>query len=158
MELNRDLKEYNANNKEVAYNHWINHGQKEGRLREFDWCCYVKKYNLANLNIDTKIKAINHWLDNGKPELNNQINYDEQLFDWKYYISHNSDLSHLQSYEAALHHWINYGIKEHRKSHNFKWTNYLLANSDLVNEGINTENQAIYHWINYGKKEKRKMC
>ena len=40
----------------------------------------------------------------------------------------------------------------------FDENGYLLANNDLVNEGINTESLAIYHWINHGKKEKRKMC
>jgi hypothetical protein len=159
IELNTDLKELGVSDREVAYNHWINHGKKEGRLYSFDWCTYIKNYNLINQSIDTKSKAIEHWLNNGKPDYNNKnTNYDEELFDWKYYVETNSDLSHIKNSEMAWNHWITYGKNEGRQTNNFKWTNYLLANNDLVNEGINTESLAIYHWINHGKKEKRKMC
>jgi hypothetical protein len=96
---------------------------------------------------------------NGKPDYNIEYkNYDEELFDWEYYISTNKDLSHLKNEEQARKHWLAYGKNEGRKTNNFKWTNYLLANNDLVSEGINNENLALHHWINHGKKENRKLC
>ena len=159
VELNTDLKELGVKDRDVAYEHWINHGKKEGRLYSFDWCNYIKNYNLVNQSIDTKTKAIEHWLNSGKPDYNNgNINYEEELFDWEYYVKTHNDLSHIKNKNQAWSHWITYGKSEGRKTTNFKWTNYLLANNDLVNNGINTESLALYHWVNHGKKENRKMC
>jgi len=157
LELNRDLKAVGISTKEEAYLHWIQHGIKEGRLDKFDWCTYVKNYNLLSKSIDTKIKAINHWLDNGTPEINiENINYTDQLFDWKFYVDAHADLSHISSPQLAWNHWLAYGKKEGRKCHHFNWTNYLLLNSDLIQIGIDNEFLATEHWIKHGRKENRK--
>lgn len=157
LELNVDLKEAGIETKEQARFHWLYHGIKEGRLCKFDWCTYVKNYNLLSKSIDNKIKAINHWLDNGKPEINMiTIDYQEQLFDWKYYIEEHKDLKQFNTPIIAWNHWITYGKKEGRKCHNFNWTNYLLLNSDLIKSGIDNEMLATEHWINHGRKENRK--
>ena len=50
-----------------------------------------------------------------------------------------------------------FGKKEGRKGHNFNWTNYLLANSDLVKVGIDNEIAATKHWIYNGRLENRKI-
>jgi hypothetical protein len=160
LELNPDLTE-NDNNltKEDAYNHWINHGKNEGRLCYFDWCLYIKNYNLVSKSIDTKIKAIRHWINNGMPILSNKTkdDYDYELFDWKFYIKSNEDLNHIDSHELAWNHWINFGKHEGRISHNFKWSTYLLLNNDLIEAGINTEDLALSHYIKHGKHEQRRI-
>ena len=159
IELNSDLKEYGTMTKEVAYKHWKEHGMLEGRLHKFDWCSYIKNYNLVSQSVDNKIKAINHWINNGRPQVNytSEVN-ERELFDWKYYVENNSDLQHIDNENMAWEHWCYYGKNEGRNNSSFKWTNYLLANDDLLNVGINTEPLAIYHWIHHGKKENRKMC
>ena len=158
IELNSDLKNFGVVTKEVAYNHWKHHGIKEGRINKFDWCAYIKNYNLVSQSIDNKVKAINHWINNGRPLINyfNSVT-DKDLFDWEYYVENNNDLKHINNSDMAWDHWCNYGKDEGRNHSSFKWTNYLLANDDLLNVGINTEALAIYHWIHHGKKENRKM-
>ena len=157
LELNRDLKEAGIETKEEAYFHWTKHGITEERLCKFDWCAYVKNYNLLYKSIDNKIKAINHWLDNGKPEINIiNVDYESQLFDWKYYMDEYKDLKQFNTPKLAWNHWITYGKKEGRKCHNFNWTNYLLLNGDLIQCGIDNEMLATEHWINHGRKENRK--
>jgi hypothetical protein len=160
LELNPDLTENDSNiTKEDAYNHWINYGKKEGRICYFDWCFYIKNYNLVSKSIDNKIKAIRHWIDNGRPILSRKTkdDYDLELFDWEFYTTSNNDLNHIDSYELAWSHWINFGKNEGRIPHNFKWTTYLLLNNDLIESGINTEDLALSHYINHGKYEKRRI-
>ena len=87
--------------------------------------------------------------------INKEINDD--YFNWYDYISLYDDLKYIKNKEDAYYHWKNYGKKEGRISHNFKWTNYLLLNSDLIEAGINTESQALSHYIKHGKLENRKI-
>jgi glycosyltransferase involved in cell wall biosynthesis len=74
-----DLKVACVNTKEKAWNHWINHGQKEGRISNicyldtdykiFDWEQYVSNYmDLQQNGINIKEKAWNHWINYGKKE------------------------------------------------------------------------------------------
>ena len=127
-------------------------------MNKFDWCAYIKNYNLVSKSIDNKVKAINHWISNGRPQISYASSVDDkELFDWEYYIEHNSDLKHIDNRDMAWYHWCNYGKNEGRTYNSFKWTNYLLANDDLLSVGINTEALAIYHWIHHGKNENRKM-
>lgn len=157
LELNTDLTE-NIKNKSDALKHWNMHGKNEGRVCSFDWCSYVKNNNLLSQSIDTKSKAIQHWYQNGKPTLSEfDNNYDDQLFNWKFYINKYDDLKVLDNEEKARYHWNNYGKLEGRICHNFKWTNYLLLNNDLIKVGINTEALAVKHYINHGIFENRKI-
>ena len=139
--------------------HWNIYGKKEGRICHFDWCLYIKNYNLLSKSIDNRTKAIQHWLTNGKPEINNknELDYEYELFNWHFYINKYEDLKHINSREMAWDHWINFGRKENRVSHNFKWSNYLLLNNDLIQAGIITESQALYHYIKHGINENRKI-
>lgn len=158
LELNQDLKDSGINGREEAIRHWLHHGKQENREHTFDWCSYIKKYNLISQSIDTKIKAINHWLDSGQPEINNnEKNPDMEMFDWKFYIHNYNDLKHLDNEASAYTHWSEFGKAEGRICNNFRWTNYLLYNKDLLSLGINTEELAIEHWVKYGKKENRKI-
>lgn len=158
VELNSDLKDSGVSTKMDAYHHWKNHGINEGRLYKFDWCTYVKNYNLLGKGIDNKMKAIRYWVKHGKPEVDPvKIDYDNELFDWKYYLHNHDDLKQIDTAEGARYHWDHFGKNEGRSSHNFIWTNYLLANSDLVKSGINTNTLATQHWINHGKYENRNI-
>jgi hypothetical protein len=160
LELNPDLIENDYGiTKEDAYHHWINHGKNEGRMWYFDWCLYIKNYNLVSKSIDTKIKAIRHWIDNGRPILSNKTkdDYDYELFDWQLYVGSYEDLKHIDSRELAWSHWINFGKQEGRIPHNFKWSTYLLLNNDLIEAGINTEDLALSHYIKHGIHEKRRI-
>jgi hypothetical protein len=154
IELNPDLK---LLSKEEAINHWNKFGTMENRLYYFDWFNYIKYYNLLPKLIDTKIKAVRHWNDNGRPLVNKIIDYNLELFDWKFYVNNYDDLKDLTNHKNALNHWLNFGQKEGRISNNFKWLNYLLLNKDLIESGINSESQATEHYIKHGKKEKRKI-
>ena len=135
------------------------YGKKEERQCNFDWCSYIKNYNLISKSIDNKIKAVQHWLANGQPCINNNefVDYDSELFNWKFYINNYGDLKDIDSHESAWYHWINFGKKEGRISHNFKWTNYLLLNNDLLESGINTERLAVTHYLKHGIHENRKI-
>ena len=39
----------------------------------------------------------------------------------------------------------------------FDWKEYLIANTDLIDGGINNEKLALQHWRNRGKIEKRPL-
>ena len=157
LEINLDLKESGIKTKEDAYRHWKTCGINEKRLYKIDWCRYIKDYNLMSKDINTKIKAIQYWNQNGKPEIHNSLNYENELFDWQFYVNKYGDLSHINNEQLAWSHWTNFGKAEGRLSNNFNWTNYLLANPDLVKLGINIESTAIYHWLKHGKSENRKI-
>lgn len=108
-----------------------------------------------------------------KDKGNNNVCYDnfnsyKDNFHWKKYISMNKDLKNINSKKDAIHHWINYGIKEKRtlyllndinlekdkdKDNNFDWKKYKNFYKDLKN--IHSKKDALLHWDNYGKKENR---
>ncbi len=72
-----DLKKAGINNIDNAWNHWINHGQYEGRhcqtntivIDDFDWEQYINNYSdLQNAGINTKLLALDHWTKYGMNE------------------------------------------------------------------------------------------
>jgi hypothetical protein len=73
-----DLKRSNINTKELAFEHWVNHGQKEGRTfftvsyddcNDFDWKKYINHYqDLKHANIRSRQDALYHWINYGKHE------------------------------------------------------------------------------------------
>ena len=160
-----DLKHISC--KKDAWTHWIHHGKKEGRkcnLNEmeilkkinedfFIWCDYVNLYDDLKY-ITCKEDAWEHWINYGKKE-GRICNKEKELFDWKYYVYANRDLTILDE-EDAWKHWINSGKKEERKMNDFNWIDYLSLNLDLVENKINTKEKAINHWIFCGKCENRK--
>jgi hypothetical protein len=44
-----------------------------------------------------------------------------------------------------------------QKNSEFNWKEYLIANTDLIDGGINNERLALQHWIERGKIEKRPL-
>jgi len=145
LDLNSDLRENGLKNEVDAINHWFKHGKAENRKYKFDWCKYIENNNLIVLNIDNKEKAIEHWKENDCPD-QDELDINDDLFDWQYYVKNNSDLSHLSHYELAKQHWDLHGRKEGRKCHAFSWTEYLMENPELVDEGIDSEVKAYLHW------------
>ena len=152
LELNKDLLDNEINTKEKALFHWENHGKYENRKYKFDWCLYINHFNLLSRGINDKRKAIDHWISNDYPEYIEE-DLDESLFDWKYYVSNNEDLKHINNVNDAKFHWNNFGKKEGRKCHNFNWTEYLFNNPYLVDEGIDNEMKVTKYWIDYNKTE-----
>ena len=146
LDLNLDLKDAGINNEVDSINHWLKHGKFENRKHKFDWCKYIENNNLLVLNIDNKEKAILHWKENGCPD-QQEIDVNEKLFDWEYYIANNEDLNHIKTQEQAKSHWESHGKNEGRKCHLFSWTEYLMENPELLEEGIDTEIKALNHWI-----------
>lgn len=89
-------------------------------------------------------------------------------FNWKDYISLNSDLSGLNQQNSEKH-YLQFGYFERRKYHkkkppqiiegpfgnlpsDFNWETYILVNNDLSNM---KKDQAVKHYLKYGIKEKR---
>lgn len=80
------------------------------------------------------------------------------VYDYDYYITYNPDLVKPMGGDQTktLLHFINYGMKEGRKSHpNFDWKIYRIANKDLK-RAFGDDTKAYYiHYIVYGQHENR---
>jgi hypothetical protein len=70
-----DLRNAGINTRELALQHWNNHGIHEGRTyiniidNNFDWETYIDNYeDLRNAGINTKELALQHWNNHGKNE------------------------------------------------------------------------------------------
>lgn len=76
-----DLQRNRVDTRELAEEHWLKTGMKEGRTYykipyqpakvrpDFDWKTYINNYSdLRSLGINTKEKAVKHWLSQGKRE------------------------------------------------------------------------------------------
>jgi hypothetical protein len=95
-------------NKNDAWNHWINNGKNEGRICKFDWCSYIGNLKIPNIN--TKDEALDHWIQNHKKKFT--VPND---FNWLTYLVTNHDLLNLVTTEVeAKYHWLNYGQFENR--------------------------------------------
>ena len=81
-----ELKEICQNKYQLAYNHWVNNGQKENRICEhpdkdkFDWVFYINSNNLKQDNIFDERNAIIHWYTKGK-EMNLLCNENSNFYD-----------------------------------------------------------------------------
>lgn len=90
-----DLLNENINNYKKAYNHWINHGIKEGRTFEkknnFDWKQYIENYeDLRIAGIDEEFIAAKHWINHGIKE--GRTFERKNNFNCKQNIENNEDL------------------------------------------------------------------
>lgn len=109
-------------NPEQAKQHFLEHGQKEGRhscvelVEDFDYDFYVKKNpDLTNL---TQQEAFTHWLTIGKFEnRRNRIkkNPKTKNFDPGFYVDsyHDLKIKHLNP-RQSLNHYLSHGSKEGR--------------------------------------------
>lgn len=80
---------------------------------DFNWTTYlILNPDVARVDCCQK-SAQSHWITHGQKE---QRSYHSQevKFNWKFYTSYYPDLEHIPSEEAALRHYIHYGIKEGR--------------------------------------------
>lgn len=83
IDVYEDVKASNITTKELAFQHWINYGQKEGRqfflidmpyndyndYNDFDWKKYIDYYeDLKTANLKCRSDALAHWLNYGKYE------------------------------------------------------------------------------------------
>jgi hypothetical protein len=87
--------------------------------------------------------------------MNKQIPSD---FNWKVYISMNSDINHITNKQDAINHYCNYGINENRIYKfklpiDFNWKAYVKLNQDINH--ITNQKSAIKHFCTYGANEKR---
>jgi hypothetical protein len=87
------------------------------------------------------------------------------IFNWQYYLNLYPELkaAGINTPQAALNHWILFGINEGRKCYenlndvnNFYWQYYLSLYKDLRDADLNTPERAFEHWIAFGMKEGRK--
>ena len=170
-----DLKEHNINNEEKAYKHYLEYGKNEGRIyydlekiKYFDWITYLNNYpDLKEHGIDTEEKAKDHYLNKGMKEYRVFYNLNDSIyndFDWKKYVSENSDLNNLGLNKIdTIFHWLNYGNKEGRTFYkysskglplDFVWNEYISLYKDLK-DSIHNEDDAIEHYLNHGIYEGR---
>ena len=141
-------------NKNDAWNHWLHHGEKEGRI-------YFNK--------DDKDEDILNIIQE------QELRY---TFDWITYKATYEDLYLIDSLDDAWNHWVNHGkiegrtffsIEEHEaieirgiETENtieslklrFDWIKYKDEYDDLYL--IDSLDEAWDHWIHHGKNEGRK--
>ncbi|MGB5900443.1 MAG: tetratricopeptide repeat protein [Geitlerinemataceae cyanobacterium] len=157
LELNPDLQGH-LQSKWSAIQHFLVHGEKEGRLYSFDQLYYQPKPDSETVQVTG--------------ESHTAREKDEELaFDWTFYLDYNEDLTNIASYEEAYDHWLNYGKAEGRiaseeqfyQAHgiqksdipiDFDWQGYLDLHLDLK-ENINSKWKAISHYLTIGWTEKR---
>ena len=172
LDYNLDVRS-NVDCKAKAIEHWKQNGMPQMKK-------YTKHGGEENSDESKKTKINNHFDNNGmhddsgnhnndnevdNNEVDNvrfenvdrekDIDYDDLLFDWKFYVSMHQDLHTIKTPRDALHHWRNHGKSERRCCHNFNWVNYLSLNPDLIDHGVSTKAKAIAHWIEKGKLEGR---
>jgi tetratricopeptide (TPR) repeat protein len=157
LELNPDLQGH-LQSKWSAIQHFLVHGEKEGRLYSFNQLYYQPKSESQNL------EAIN------SPQTSTKKDTDS-TFDRSFYLDYNEDLRSIASYEEAYYHWLNHGKAEGRvaseeqfyEAHgvkksdipiDFDWQGYLDLHLDLK-ENIHSKWKALSHYITIGWKEKR---
>jgi hypothetical protein len=127
-----DLKVACVNTKEKAWNHWINYGEKEGRICNlcyldidyiiFDWEQYVSNYmDLQQNGINTKEKAWNHWINCGKKEGRHFLKIPNLFL-----LENNNVFKYKISVILVLH-------------NNTNWFNYLITKLKKISEKYNIE-------------------
>lgn len=136
IDYHKDLRESGIDNKEKAFDHYLNHGKLENRVyREkttFDWLFYIHYYQDLNLiGINTEEKAIEHWKDFGRYE--GRLRRRNKIFDYKFYLNYYQDLkiNNIDTEEKAYKHWISNGIIENRICNDTLLSeNYILDSED----------------------------
>ena len=117
------------------YMHYVNYGQAEGR---------------AYINGVTELR--------NPTTIYNGVDY-KLIYDYNVYLNSNSDLKKAFNGDenAAIAHFVNYGMAEGRKSSNkFDLGVYKSSNGDLQ-KAFGDDNAAYYlHYLNYGAAEGRK--
>lgn len=144
---------------EEAFQHWIEHGQKENRIcsveqfyksngldkkflpKDFDWQEYLELNADLQSEISVKWQAIRHFLLNGIQE-SRLYSYKQLYYNQLYYEApQDSVTNNPDSYEAS------------DQELTFDWQFYVDYNRDISH--LDSYEQAYQHWIDNGKKENR---
>jgi hypothetical protein len=139
-----DLRMNGVHTEQQALQHWINHGEKEGRVSIrtpplFDWQYYLEKYPDLRMNgVHTEQQTLQHWINHGEKEGRVSIRT-PPLFNWQYYLEKYPDLrmNGVHTEQQALQHWFSYGEKEGRVEYNIKTS----ISDEFINEDY------IVNWI-----------
>ena len=176
ISANADVRSAYPYDDEAALEQFVKYGMNEGRRAKesFD----VNSYRNANADLrhaygwdweDYYVHYIRYGRSEGRRAVNcssiqdavttrNGINY-AAVYDYAYYLKANPDVSSVYAGddEAALLHFINYGMKEGRSAKStFDVKSYRNANADLRRAyGTNWRDYYI-HYIQYGKNEGRR--
>ena len=166
VNFHQDLLDNNINTEQLAFYHWKDFGQKEGRLINetqcegldtFDWKYYINKYpDLIENGVTNKISAYKHWIQHGKYEMrftNKEMELSYKTFDSDFYLNSYLDLknSDLKSRKDAFKHWIESGKNEKRyiKTHNdFDYEYYMSYYNLNDNIKIQSREDALEHYLN----------
>lgn len=125
----------------------------------------------SKLQLDPLGVDLDGQLDSDKMRVHDSALLPED-FDWHFYVNYHIDLQDLQTYEAAVDHWMSYGREEgrfsseraffedleHRQLHlpaDFSSDAYLFLNPDVVQEYGHNHYQAIQHYLMFGIDEQR---
>jgi hypothetical protein len=131
MGANYDLRAAFGNNLKLYYLHYINTGQHESRIATGDY-----------LGGATKLNGLDY----------------SSIYSFDYYEKHNSDIQKVFGLNdnAALQHFINYGMSEGRMaSPDFNVYNYKARYPDLQAAFGNNLKLYYLHYMQYGKNEGR---
>ncbi len=170
-----DLKKAFGSDDEKALRHFVNYGMKEGRQAKetFNVKSYKNRYKDLRNAYGSNLKSYYlHYINYGKREgrkttgiveIQNPITvYDgidySAVYDYKYYINKYADLKKAfeGDDEAALRHFVNYGMKEGRQAKETFDVRYYKDNyADLQNAYGNNLKDYYMHYIRYGQNEGR---
>ena len=170
---NPDVAEAFGGNEEAAFQHFVEHGMKEGRSgsEEFDLASYKNNYeDLRNAFGDDNMSYYQHYITYGKAEGRTAaqrivsgvrtyqgIDY-SAVYDYEYYINNYEDLKAAfgGNDEAAIQHFVEYGMAEGRQaSEEFNVYKYRAAYPDL-SEAFGDQLVLYYeHYMNHGVAEGR---
>jgi Astacin (Peptidase family M12A) len=162
-----DLRAAFGNNHNAAYQHWLNHGIKEGRRASiaFDVKFYLSKYaDLKQAFGNDYAQALNHWRVHGI----NEGRQGSRELNSTFYLDKHVDLQQAyggNNYIAALSHWYFYGFNEKRQtSAEFNINRYLEKYPDLQEAFKYTNSfdsfdydshKTHLHWLMHGINEGR---
>ena len=177
-----DYKYYITNNPDVksackddfaALEHFVNYGMSEGRqaCAEFNVRTYRNRYKDLKAAFGNDLRQYYlHYINCGKQEgrkgdgtvdigvtVYNGVDY-AAVYNFKYYISTYADIKNVfgDDGEAALQHFVNYGMSEGRQGcSDFNVNTYMRRYKDLRTAFGNDLRQYYLHYMFCGKQEGR---
>jgi len=157
-----DLREIGINTKVKAWNHWLIHGKKDGRIffdlkeiKNFDWKIYLNNYpDLYKYDLNTPLKAYHHWVTIGKNQEKTSLYYNTSKINY-------SGFGILFFINMACHFLsMKYNLKFEYKYYDLfqKLGITLFIGNKTYNENILLTDDNFYELIkNEGKKEYKNL-
>ena len=143
-------------NPSLAFEHYINFGQSEGRSPDnFDELKYLASYGdlITTFGSDTTA-ATQHYISNGYKEGRTLDNFDE----WQYLASYGDLITTFGSDTiSATQHYVSNGYGEGRSKDSFNEWQYLASHEDLITTFGSDITAATQHYISNGYKEGRSL-